>query len=85
MRKRYTRGCSSTFGYITGSFGTSMHHDKIPFTYSIPHKESRKIANTRDVTSNHHNTLHHAKWPLKTSSLSLSQMNDTSCDTARKL
>ena len=47
------------------------------------HKESRKIANTRDVTTNRCNTLDHTKWPSKTSSLA--RMNYACRDTARKL
>ena len=50
---------------------------------SVPHEESRKIANTCDITSNHRNTLDHAKCPAKTSSFA--QMNGACCDTARKL
>ena len=51
--------------------------------YSAPHEESRQIANMHDVTTNHRNTLDHAKWPSKTSSLA--RMNGTCCDRARKL
>ena len=50
---------------------------------SVPHEESRKIANMRDVMSNQHNTLDQAKWPSKTSSLA--QMNYACHDTATKL
>ena len=53
------------------------------FCYSVPHEESRKIANKRDVMSNHCNTLDLTKRPLKTSSLA--QMNGACHDTARKL
>ena len=42
-----------------------------------------KIAAKCDVTSNHRNTLDHAKWPPKTSSLA--QMDGACRDTARKL
>ena len=51
--------------------------------YSVPHEESRKIANTHDVTSNHCNTLDHAKWQSKTSSLAW--MNGACRDTAIQL
>ena len=54
-------------------------------THSVPHEESRKIANTHDVMSNHHNihVLERAKWLSKTSSLA--RMNSACRDTARKL
>ena len=46
-------------------------------------KRVEKIAAKRDVTSNHRNTLDHAKWPPKISSLA--RMNGACRDRARKL
>ena len=39
------------------------------YNYSGTHEDDEKIAKTRDVTLNHRNTFHNAKWPPKTCSL----------------
>ena len=35
------------------------------FVYSVPHKGSRKIANTHDATSNHHNYIRTRKMAVE--------------------
>ena len=61
----YTRSLLCTPGKVTNTFVSLPS----PQVYSVPHEESRKIANTHDILSNHRNTLDHAKWLLITSSL----------------